>query len=220
MKLRDLQEDNARSKSKILILDFGSKKISDLANSFRQLKIFCEIHPFTISLDEIKKFNPKGIIFSGSSTQYPVSVSPLPDKGIYDLNVPILGICYGLEVIVRQLGGYVTNDPDAVREIGIVKVNLKQSRLFAGLIDQADLWMHHKEQVITLPNRFRNTASTSMTPNAAIEDDKRRIYGIQFHPEAYSRDGIQIFKNFIKICNCEESSSFNFKDHFYTGTVQ
>lgn len=209
-----------KSDDKILILDFGSKKISDLANSFRQLKIFCEIHPFTMTLDEIKQFNPVGIVLSGSSVQTPVEEDPsMPAKGIYDLKVPILGICYGLEVIAHQLGGTVTNYKTSVKEIGIVEVDIKPSKLFVGLKDRASLWMHHKDQVITMPPGFDNIASTPLTPNAAVEDKKRKIYGVQFHPEAYARDGNQIIKNFLTICNCKENLSPSFRDHFYVGTA-
>lgn len=201
---------------KLLILDFGSKKISDLTNQLRHLKIFCEVHPFTMSLSDIKKFNPKGIILSGSSILKPVGEqSREPDKNIYGLKVPILGICYGAEMLTEQLGGKV--EP-GVPEIGIVELKFKPSKLFEGFkADIAAVWMHHEDQVTVLPTGFKLIASTQSTKHAAIEDVDRQIYGVQFHPEAYTSDGVQIIQNFVKICNCSPSSSQDFHDEFHSG---
>jgi GMP synthase (glutamine-hydrolysing) len=213
MKFKDFLKS---SNDKLLILDFGSKKINELANMLRSLKIFCEVHPFTMSIEEIKKFNPKGIILSGTSVKDSLAGKVQePAKEIYDLGVPILGICYGIEMLAKQLDGFVDHGK---AEIGIVDVKIiNYSKLLDGLGDSFKAWMHHRDQVTKLPSGFIATSSTLLTENASIEDPVKQIYGTQFHPEGYARDGIIILKNFINICGCSINLSHNFIDHFYVG---
>lgn len=203
---------------KILILDFGSKRISDLTNRLRTMGIFCEVRPFTMERSDIVNYKPKGIILSGSSIQRPVmEIVSEPSDIIYKLNIPVLGICYGMEIMSKQLGGIVA---EGEPEIGITYLtNRHKSKLLGEKNDSLlKVWMHHKDDVIKMPDGFIRTASTNITKNAVIENDNKRYYGVQFHPEGFTSDGICILRNFIDICECVPSSSLNFHDEFYLGT--
>lgn len=192
---------------KILILDFGSQVTQLIARRVREAHVYCEIHPFNIPLKEIRRFNPRGIILSGGPSSVYDPKAPKPDEGIYDLGIPILGICYGLQLIALHFNGRVNQAVE--REYGRSELTiLDKSDLFSDLeLDKKQLtvWMSHGDRIETLPDGFEIIARTDNAPVAAIRNLKRRIYAIQFHPEvAHTNQGKEILKNFLlKICNVQ-----------------
>ncbi len=191
---------------KILILDFGSQYTQNIARKVRECRVYCEIHPCTLPLDEIKAFDAKGIILSGGPASVLEKDSPLCDRGLFELGVPILGICYGMQLITHVLGGKV--DPSPHREFGRAELMLKGfSLLFEEVKNNSIVWMSHGDRISKLPNGFKGIACTDNSPLAAIENDAGRIYGLQFHPEVvHTVEGVKILKNFLfKICQCAEN---------------
>ncbi len=191
---------------KILILDFGSQYTQNIARKVRECRVYCEIHPCTLPLDEIKAFDAKGIILSGGPASVLEKDSPLCDRGLFELRVPILGICYGMQLITHVLGGKV--DPSPHREFGRTELMLKGfSHLFEGVKNNSIVWMSHGDRISKMPNGFKGIACTDNSPLAAIENDARCIYGLQFHPEvAHTVEGAKILKSFLfKICQCVEN---------------
>jgi GMP synthase (glutamine-hydrolysing) len=188
---------------KILILDFGSQYTQLIARRVREAGVFCEIHPYSMDESAIEKFQPKGIILSGS----PESVNEAEidfraPSCVFSLGVPVLGICYGMHTMAQQLGGAV--EPSSLREFGYAQVNvLEQSQLFDGSV--LDVWMSHGDHVTKLPAGFKTIASTDNAPIACMVDESRQFYGVQFHPEVtHTVKGAEILQNFIhKICDCE-----------------
>ncbi len=188
---------------KILILDFGSQYTQLIARRVRELGVYSEIKPFSLSLDEIRKNNPKGIILSGGPSSVYAADAPLPVPGILDLEIPILGICYGLQVIAHALGGEVTRAPQ--REYGRAELTVKNaSPLFSGLGDSLSVWMSHGDHLTRIPPQFEVIAHTANAPIAAIQHRHRPVYGIQFHPEVvHTPRGAEILGNFVfKSCGC------------------
>lgn len=188
---------------KILILDFGSQYTQLIARRVREQNVYCEIHPFHLSLDKIKEFNPKGIILSGGPSSVYAEDAPLPDAKIFELNVPILGICYGLQVIGFLLNGKVSSS--AHREYGPAKLFVDDTTtLFHDLDTSLDVWMSHGDKLEALPEGFQGLGHTANSSIAAVENIQRNIYGVQFHPEVvHTPKGAEILKNFIyRICEC------------------
>ena len=191
---------------KILILDFGSQYTQNIARKVRESQVYCEIHPCTRSLDEIKAFNAKGIILSGGPASVLDEDSQLCDPKLFDLGIPVLGICYGMQLITHMMGGKV--DPSPQREFGGAKLMLKEfSHLFEEVKNNSTVWMSHGDRISKLPNGFKGTAFTDNSPLAAIENPVTHIYGLQFHPEVvHSVEGTKILKNFLfKICQCDKN---------------
>jgi len=192
---------------KILILDFGSQVTQLIARRIREAHVYCEIHPFNIKLDQIRAFCPRGIVLSGGPSSVYDKGAPLPDPGIFTLGVPILGICYGLQLIAHQFKGLV--DKAAHREYGRSEMTvLYDDDLFNGLIlkeNNLTVWMSHGDRIEKLPEGFESIARTDNAPVAAIRNKEKGIYAIQFHPEvAHTDQGIEIFKNFLfKICQVQ-----------------
>jgi len=186
----------------ILVLDFGSQYTQLIARRVREEKVYCEIHPGVAplkSFPEIKIL--KGIILSGSYGSVYSKDSVWPDSKIWGIGVPILGICYGMQLIAEYFGGEVT--PSRCREFGIVNVDIDcKCHLFDGLGFKETLWMSHGDKLSKLPKDFRITAKSENSPYAAIDSEARNIYGVQFHPEVkHSVNGRKILQNFIfKIC--------------------
>ena len=202
MEVDSLSENN--SHETIIILDFGSQYTQLIARRVREAGVYSEILPYSITLEEILKKNPKGLILSGSPASVYDKDAPRPAAGLLDrLNCPLLGICYGLQVVADDLGGEVQPAPG--REYGYARLRIvdKTSPLFASLPDELDVWMSHGDQVVTPPPGFRITAETDEALNA-FEDLSKRIYGLQFHPEvAHTPLGGQILRNFLfGICGC------------------
>jgi GMP synthase (glutamine-hydrolysing) len=188
---------------KILILDFGSQYTQLVARKIREQKVYCEIFPCNVDFHKIKENKPKGIILSGGPSSVYEKNAPLCDKEIFGLNIPILGICYGMQLMAHLLGGKVASS--LKREYGnAVLTHLRLTPLFADLKKEIRVWMSHGDRIETLPGGFVSAAETSNSPIAVMENQERRFYGLQFHPEvAHTEQGTDILKNFIfKICHC------------------
>jgi len=191
---------------KILILDFGSQYTQLIARRVRECQIYSEIHPYHISVDKVKSMSPKGIIFSGGPASVYEKNAPLCDPALLKIGIPVLGICYGMQLIAQLLGGEVTHSEK--REYGKAKLILdRDGKLFKGFGkkgDQLVVWMSHGDQVKTLPPGFYAIAHSKNTPFAAIEESPKRIYGLQFHPEVvHTQRGLDLIKNFLfHICEC------------------
>ncbi len=189
----------------IVILDFGSQYTQLIARRLREEGVYCEIYPYFIEIDEIKKKNPKGIIFSGGPSSVYEKDAPRVDKKIYDLGIPILGICYGMQLITVDFGGDVVRADH--HEYGKAKLIFdKPSPLFKGTKDGQIVWMSHADKVERLPIGFNKIAHTDNSLYAAIANEEKNIYAIQFHPEvSHSEEGSKILKNFAKeICKVKE----------------
>lgn len=199
-----MADPNDLHKEKILILDFGSQYTQNIARKVRELNVYSKIHPFCMPLDEIRKFNPKGIILSGGPASVLEKNSPVCDPAIFDLKVPILGVCYGMQLIVHLMKGSV--DPASEREFGRAGLMIKEfSHLFDGVKNNSTVWMSHGDKITKLPAGFRTTAFTDNSPIAAIENSVDKIYCLQFHPEVvHTAEGGKILDNFLfKICECQ-----------------
>ncbi|RUM58781.1 MAG: GMP synthase (glutamine-hydrolyzing) [Persephonella sp.] len=191
--------------SGIIILDFGSQYTQLIARRIRELNIFSEILPFNATVEEIKKHNPKGIIFSGGPASVYQPDAPKPDEKVYQLGLPILGICYGLQVITDNFGGKVVKADR--HEYGKAELEiLDNSDLFSGLPKKIDVWMSHGDKVVELPKGFEPIAKTENSPFASVRDRNRKIWGVQFHPEvSHTPLGKEILKNFaVKIAGCKQ----------------
>ncbi len=189
---------------KILILDFGSQYTQNIARKVRECEVYCEIHPCTIDFEAIKAFQPKGIILSGGPASVMADDSPLIDPRVFKLKVPILGICYGMQLITRLLEGQV--HPAKEREFGRGELMVKAfSHLFKDVHNKSVVWMSHGDRISKLPRGFQTTAFTENSPVAAMENSIDKIYGLQFHPEvAHTQEGLKIFQNFLfNICQCK-----------------
>lgn len=185
----------------ILILDFGAQYTQLIARKVRELGVYCEIHPYTIAVDRVREICPMGIIFSGGPSSVYDHQAPKPSPRLYDLGIPILGICYGLQLIADQLGGKV--DASARREFGSATLQIdNREDLFAGLDGSTKVWMSHGDALSKLPAGFEPIAHSANAPICAIRDPRRRIFGVQFHPEvAHTLDGKKILANFLfKAC--------------------
>jgi len=191
---------------KILILDFGSQYTQLIARRVRECQIYSEIHPYHMEVEKIRAFSPKGIILSGGPASVYGRNAPLCDPAVFELNVPILGICYGLQLTAHLLGGEVT--PCSKREYGGARILFNQGgNLFKGVARSGrplQVWMSHGDHISALPPGFKILAYSKSTPYAAIEHPRRKIYGLQFHPEVvHTERGIEIIRNFLfQVCRC------------------
>ncbi|MCD4813659.1 glutamine-hydrolyzing GMP synthase [bacterium] len=187
----------------ILVLDFGSQYTQLIARRIRELNIYCEIHPYNIPLEKVKDMHPKGIILSGGPSSVYAEGAPLVDRGLFELGLPILGICYGMQLISHLLGGKV--EPSQDREYGFAKLQISAGcDLFAGVQETTQVWMSHGDRLAALPQGFEIVAGTDNAPMAGIADARRRIFGIQFHPEVeHTSEGMTILKNYLyTVCGC------------------
>ncbi|MBU2044915.1 MAG: glutamine-hydrolyzing GMP synthase [Candidatus Omnitrophica bacterium] len=190
-------------KDTILILDFGSQYTQLIARRVRELKVFSIIESCQVDLKTIKRIKPKGIILSGGPHSVYEKKAPSLDKEIFKLGIPILGICYGMQILVKTLGGGVGESKK--REYGRAPMYLDDHQdLFFSMPAKITSWMSHTDKVSSLPKGFKVLAHTGNTQYAAIGDQTRRIYGVQFHPEVVHTDmGIQVISNFLfRICDC------------------
>ena len=196
----------------VLILDFGGQYSQLIARRVRDCNVFCEIKPYNISAEEIQKNGYKGIIFSGGPNSVYAENAPKCDTNIFHLGIPVLGICYGAQLIASTLGGTVDNSE--VKEYGNTEVTYNcDSALFQNIDKTSIAWMSHTDYISALPEGFTAIATTSHCPVAAMEHSEKKIFALQFHPEVeHSVAGNQILKNFLyHICNCEadwEMASF------------
>ena len=190
----------------IVILDFGSQYTQLIARRIREISVYSEILSFRTSVDELKLLRPKGIILSGGPESVYNKNAPKCDPQIFKLGIPVLGICYGLQLLVDTLGGKVASDRK--REFGYAEVEITPaSKLFENLNQIQKVWMSHGDKVLSLPPEFTTIGKTSSTDFAAIGDENRRLYGLQFHPEvAHTPNGTEIIANFcVNICGCEQN---------------
>ena len=186
---------------KIVILDFGSQYTQLIARKVRELKFYAEIHPYNISINELKKLNSAGLILSGGPSSVYERGAPKPNNKIFDLEIPILGICYGLQLLALQYGGKV--EPVKEREYGRAHLSAKsKAKLLSGIQSKSIVWMSHGDKVTKIPKGFKAIAVTDNSPHCVIADTKRNIYGLQFHPEVqHSVQGKTFLKNFCQdIC--------------------
>ena len=190
----------------VLIIDFGSQVTELIARRVRELSVFSIVKNCNITLKEIKELNPKAIIFSGGPNSVNEGFSPTIDKAIFDLNIPILGICYGQQLIAKLLGGQVESADE--REFGKAIININSSSdLFANFdTKQSQVWMSHGDVMTKIPDNFDVIATTDNAPFAAIKCREKKIYGVQFHPEvSHSVEGKKLISNFVlNIADCKQ----------------
>ena len=187
---------------KILILNFGGQYDQLIARRVRECNVYCEVRPYTMTLSEIRTFDPIGIIFTGGPDSVYKENSYHPAEGIFELGIPILGICYGCQLLAYHLGGMVTAAENA-REYGKTLTFYDDScLLFDGLDEESISWMSHGDYMKKVPDGFRLVAHSGKCPNVAICDEKRKFYGVQFHPEVnHTENGISMIRNFLyKVC--------------------
>ena len=188
---------------KILILDFASQYTQLIARRVREQKVYCEIHPYNIGFEKIKGFGAKGIILSGGPSSVYDKDAPTIDKEIFNLGLPVFGICYGMQLMTYLLGGVVAKAEH--REYGRADVTIDDNTdLFKGLSKSETVWMSHGDRIERFPEGFRPIAHTDNSPVAAVKDEGRRFYGVQFHPEVvHTPKGREILGNFLfEICGC------------------
>lgn len=197
---------------RILIIDFGSQYTQLIARRVREIGVYCEIHSDTITSEEVLAFAPAGIILSGGPESVTAHATPRAADVVFTMGVPVLGICYGMQTMAQQLGGKVV--PGAKREFGYAQVaKTEPSELLRDIEDHLkadgqgtlDVWMSHGDQVGSMPSGFKNIATTTNCEIAAMADDLRHLYGIQFHPEvSHTRQGLRIMERFVlEICQCK-----------------
>ena len=195
-----MSKPNETSEERILILDFGSQYNQLIARRVREIGIYCEIKPFSMTLDQIKAFDPLAIILSGGPSSVYDTNSPKIDKGVFCLGVPVLGICYGAQLMAHTLGGKVVPaDSLASREYGRTETEFDtKSSLFRNITQKSITWMSHGDSVKELPAGFTATAHSKGCPFAGFEDKERRFYAVQFHPEVnHSEKGRDILRTFL-----------------------
>jgi len=206
--------------SKILILDFGSQYTQLIARRVREANVYCELHSWDVSDDFIREFNPAGIILSGGPNSVYENETPKASQTVFELGVPVLGICYGMQTMAAQLGGKVENATK--REFGYAEIRARgHSALFNNIQDRSnadghgllDVWMSHGDKVTELPPGFNIIASNDSTPIAGMADEQRRFYAVQFHPEVtHTKQGKAILQRFVHdICGC--GADWNMPDY-------
>jgi GMP synthase (glutamine-hydrolysing) len=185
------------TKQMVLILDFGSQYTQLIAKSIRKLSVYCEIVPFNVSYEEVINKAPKAIVLSGSPFSVTAENAPIPDKRIIDLDIPILGICYGMQLLAHLNGAKVSKS--SKKEYGYAKIKIENhDTIFAGMSDEEEIWMSHGDALEQLPAGFHRIAYTSNSPFAAIAHESKPLYALQFHPEVvHSVNGLTMLKNFV-----------------------
>ena len=187
----------------VLVLDFGGQYNQLIARRVRECNVYCEVHPYNLSIEKIKELNPKGIIFTGGPASVYGENSPLCDKEIFDLNIPILGICYGSQLMAHLLGGCVEHAETS--EYGKTPIIVDTtSKLFENVDKETICWMSHTDLIKEAPNGFNVTAYSKDCPVAAMENKDKNLYAVQFHPEVqHTVQGMKMLSNFVKnICKC------------------
>ena len=184
----------------ILVLDFGGQYTQLIARRVREHKVYCEIHPFDVATEQIREIAPIGLILSGGPQSVYGEDAPHPDSQLFELGIPTLGICYGMQLMVQATGGTV--EASDHREYGRTEIELQEGDLFAGLGPRETVWMSHGDRVAALAEGFRCTASTANAPVVACESVDLGLYGIQFHPEVtHTEHGYEMLENFLyRIC--------------------
>ena len=189
---------------KIVVLDFGSQYSHLICRRIREFSVYAELVPYNISYDELQKLNPTGIIFSGGPSSVYNSDAPVPENKIYDMGLPLLGICYGHQLIVNKYGGKVKR---ANKEYGSSVLTIDSDKdLLSGIGESVRAWMSHGDEAEQIPEGFKIIGHTEGAKAAAIASEEKSIYGIQFHPEVvHTEQGIEILKNFVlKVCGAKQ----------------
>ncbi len=189
---------------RILILDFGSQYTQLIARRIRESKVYSEIFPFNVSIEKIQAFHPEGIILSGGPSSVYDPGAPLPDRRIFELGIPVLGICYGMQAIAHMLGGRVARAQK--HEYGRAELIVDDNKgLFKDIPQRSKVWMSHADRIEEMPPGFHVIGHTENSSIAAMADDSRRLYALQFHPEVvHTEQGIRILQNFVyEICQCK-----------------
>jgi GMP synthase (glutamine-hydrolysing) len=194
---------------KILVLDFGSQYTQLIARRIRELHVYCEIHPCTMPFEQIRAFAPKGIVLSGSPFSVEAPDAPLVDRAVFELGVPVLGVCYGLQIMAKLFGGAI--DRTAHREYGHAVVEVVEPIGPFGDLrpgEHVDVWMSHGDKVSAPPRGFRIIGKSANSPYCAVALPEKRLYAIQFHPEvAHTPRGRELYEAFLEECGV----SFSFK---------
>ncbi|MCR5627319.1 MAG: glutamine-hydrolyzing GMP synthase, partial [Lachnospiraceae bacterium] len=188
----------------VIVLDFGGQYNQLIARRVRECNVYCEVHPNTIQIEKLKEMKPKGIILTGGPNSVYKEDSPTYSKELFELGIPVLGICYGAQLMDHKLGGKVATAP--VSEYGKTSVTLDNNKaLFKDVKNVSTCWMSHTDYIEELPEGFENTGYTSNCPNAAMENEAKKLYAVQFHPEVvHTEEGTKILRNFvIDICGCK-----------------
>ena len=191
------------NKQTVIVLDFGGQYNQLIARRVREADVYCQILPYSASIDRIKSLNPSGIIFTGGPKSVTEADSPTYDKEIFELGIPILGICYGMQLMTHILGGSVEKPEN--REYGKVEIEICNNNILnEGVATKEFCWMSHTDYVSKLPEGFVNTAFTADCPNASMANDEKKLYGVQYHPEVvHTPFGNTILGNFLyKVCGC------------------
>lgn len=191
------------NKELVLVLDFGGQYNQLIARRVRECNVYCEVHPYKLSVDEIREMNPKGIIFTGGPNSVYGEDSPLCDKAIFELGIPVLGICYGSQLMAHVLGGKVATAP--VSEYGKTEVSVNvESKLFEGVSPSTICWMSHTDYIENAPENFKIVGNTPVCPVAAMENEEKNLYAVQFHPEVmHTQEGTKMLSNFVyNVCKC------------------
>lgn len=189
---------------KVLVIDFGGQYNQLIARRVRECNVYCEVHPYKISIEKIKEFNPKGIIFTGGPNSVYEENSPQIDKAIFELGIPVLGLCYGMQLMAHTLGGKVSSA--AAKEFGKTQTNFDTtSPLFKNLDKEGIVWMSHVDFVEKMPEGFEKIADTKDCPVAAMHNKAQKLYAMQYHPEVNHTDkGVDMIKNFLyEVCECK-----------------
>lgn len=194
---------------KIIVLDFGGQYNQLIARRIRELHVYSEVLPFNTDLETLKDKNVKGIILTGGPNSAYLPSSPKIDKMIFDINKPLLGICYGAQLLAYLSGGKVKHG--AVGEYGSAIITTSKSNLLSTMLDKEEVFMSHRDRIYSLPEDFIITSSTKDCPIASYENIKKNIYGTQFHPEVkHTKHGNKIFKNFLfNICHCKKEWKYD-----------
>ena len=205
-------------KDLIIVLDFGGQYNQLIARRVRECSVYCEVHPYTISLEELKAKNPKGIILTGGPNSVFDPASPHYDPALFDQGIPILGICYGAQLMAWSTGGTVETAP--VSEYGKTETSIDRTgRLFGDVAETTTVWMSHTDYISKAPEGFRVTAHTPVCPVAAMENDEKKLYAVQFHPEVtHTVEGTKILRSFVMgPCGCKGDWKM---DDFVEKTIQ
>jgi len=189
---------------RILILDFGSQYTQLVARRIREIGVYCELWSWDVNEADIREFNPDGIILSGGPESVTEDNSPRAPQYVFDSGVPVFGICYGMQTMAEQLGGKVATSTE--REFGYAAVQVTgESALFADLESTQDVWMSHGDKVVEIPSDFTKIAETDTCPYAAMANEEKKYFGVQFHPEVtHTKNGMKMLENFVlNVCGCE-----------------
>ena len=202
----------------IIVLDFGGQYNQLIARRVRECNVYCEVHPYNMSLDKIKEMNPKGIILTGGPNSVYGEDSIRCQKELFEMNIPVLGICYGSQLMSYMLGGEVATAP--VSEYGKTEVEVENtSLLFGDVAKKTICWMSHTDYIAKAPEGFTVTAHTPVCPVAAMENPEAKLYAVQFHPEVmHTEEGVKMLSNFVyKVCGCSGTWKM---DSFVETTIQ